>query len=191
MSISRRSWRPRGRSGEGDVPGQAGIYKDKTDRTVALVKELGGDADAQRAALLAKCDLTTDMVKEFTDLQGIVGGLYARAQGENEAVATAIYDHYKPLSMEDSIPSTRNGQIAGAGRQARYAARLLQCRLDPERVERSVRTSPRGAGRREDSGRRRSSTTSSIDLVDGELKRSCWNACSITSARCGDSSMTK
>lgn len=88
-----------------------GSYKEKTDRTVALVKELGGDADAQRAALLAKCDLTTDMVKEFTDLQGIVGGLYARAQGENEAVASAIYSHYKPLSMEDSIPSTRNGLI--------------------------------------------------------------------------------
>ena len=88
-----------------------GSYKEKTDRTVALVKELGGDADAQRAALLAKCDLTTDMVKEFTDLQGIVGGLYARAQGESEAVAMAIYDHYKPLSMEDSIPSTRNGLL--------------------------------------------------------------------------------
>ena len=45
------------------------------------------------------------MVKEFTDLQGIVGGLYARAQGEGEEVALAIYDHYKPLSMEDEIPS--------------------------------------------------------------------------------------
>jgi glycyl-tRNA synthetase beta chain len=88
-----------------------GSYKAKTDRNVALVKELGGDAHAQRAALLAKCDLTTDMVKEFTDLQGIVGGLYARAQGEPEEVARAIYDHYKPLSMDDSIPSTRNGQI--------------------------------------------------------------------------------
>jgi glycyl-tRNA synthetase beta chain len=88
-----------------------GSYKEKTDRVVALVKELGGDEDAQRAALLAKCDLTTDMVKEFTDLQGVVGGLYARAQGESEAVAQAIYDHYKPVSMEDSIPSTRAGQI--------------------------------------------------------------------------------
>jgi glycyl-tRNA synthetase beta chain len=88
-----------------------GSYKAKTDRVVALVKELGGDADTERAALLAKCDLPTEMVKEFTDLQGIVGGLYARAQGEPEAVASAIYEHYKPLSMEDSIPSTRNGQL--------------------------------------------------------------------------------
>ena len=71
-----------------------GSYLEKTNRVVALVEELGGDAHAQRAALLAKCDLTTEMVKEFTDLQGVVGGLYARHQGEHEAVAQAIYDHY-------------------------------------------------------------------------------------------------
>jgi glycyl-tRNA synthetase beta chain len=85
-----------------------GSYYDKTQRVVALVKQLGGN---ERAALLAKADLTTDMVKEFTDLQGIVGGLYARAQGESEEVAQAIYDHYKPLSMEDEIPSTPAGRI--------------------------------------------------------------------------------
>jgi glycyl-tRNA synthetase beta chain len=88
-----------------------GSYLEKTNRVVALVKELGGDDNAQRAALLAKADLTTEMVKEFTDLQGIVGGLYAKAQGEPEAVSKAIYEHYKPLSMEDSIPSTHAGQI--------------------------------------------------------------------------------
>lgn len=88
-----------------------GSYLEKTNRVVALVKELGGDEDAQRAALLAKADLTTEMVKEFTDLQGIVGGLYAKHQGEPEAVSKAIYEHYKPLSMEDSIPSTLAGQI--------------------------------------------------------------------------------
>jgi glycyl-tRNA synthetase beta chain len=88
-----------------------GSYKEKTERVVALVKELGGNADAQRAALLCKCDLTTEMVKEFTDLQGVVGGLYAKAQGESEAVWRAIYEHYQPLSMEDSIPSTPEGRI--------------------------------------------------------------------------------
>jgi glycyl-tRNA synthetase beta chain len=51
------------------------------------------------------------MVKEFTELQGIVGGLYAKAQGEGDAVATAIYDHYKPVSMDDSIPRTTEGQV--------------------------------------------------------------------------------
>ncbi len=51
------------------------------------------------------------MVKEFPELQGIVGGLYAKAQGEGDPVSAAIYDHYKPVSMEDSIPRTREGQI--------------------------------------------------------------------------------
>lgn len=93
-----------------------GSYKDKTERVVVLgrtiAKQLGADAQTvERAARLAKCDLTTDMVKEFTELQGIVGGLYARAQGEGDAVSNAIYDHYKPVSMEDSIPRALEGQV--------------------------------------------------------------------------------
>ena len=60
---------------------------------------------------MPKCDLTTELVKEFTELQGVVGGLYARAQGEPEPVWQAIYDHYKPESMEDAIPRNRTGQI--------------------------------------------------------------------------------
>jgi len=93
-----------------------GSYKDKTQRVVelalALAPQTGADeAAVRRAATLAKCDLTTDMVKEFTELQGIVGGLYAKAQGESDAVAMAIYDHYKPVSMEDTIPRTVEGQI--------------------------------------------------------------------------------
>ncbi len=93
-----------------------GTYRNKTDRVVALAgrlaTQIGADvATVERAALLAKCDLTTDMVKEFTELQGVVGGLYATAQGETEAVAAAIYDHYKPVSMEDEIPRTLEGQI--------------------------------------------------------------------------------
>jgi glycyl-tRNA synthetase beta chain len=88
-----------------------GSYLQKTERTVELVKQLGGDAHARRAAELLKCDLTTELVKEFTELQGVVGGLYARAQGEPEPVWQAIYDHYKPESMEDAIPRGRTGQI--------------------------------------------------------------------------------
>ena len=88
-----------------------GSYLEKTERVVALVKELGGDEHAQRAARLAKCDLTTELVKEFTELQGVVGGLYARAQGEPDEVWQAIYDHYKPESMEDSIPRQTAGQL--------------------------------------------------------------------------------
>ena len=78
---------------------------------VELVRKIGGDERAIRAAQLSKCDLTTELVKEFTELQGVIGGRYARAQGEPEEVAQAIYEHYKPVSMEDSIPSTRAGQL--------------------------------------------------------------------------------
>ena len=65
---------------------------------------------ADRAAELAKCDLVTDMVREFTELQGIVGGLYAKAQGEPEQVAWAVYDHYRPVGMDDAIPRNITGQ---------------------------------------------------------------------------------
>ena len=88
-----------------------GSYLEKTERMMALAKDLGGDTRAVRAAELSKCDLTTELVKEFTELQGVVGGLYARVQGEAEPVWQAIYDHYKPESMEDSIPRNRTGQI--------------------------------------------------------------------------------
>jgi len=88
-----------------------GSYLEKTQRVVTLVKELGGDEHAQRAARLAKADLTTELVKEFTELQGVVGGLYARAQGEPEEVSQAVYDHYKPESMEDSIPRHTAGRL--------------------------------------------------------------------------------
>lgn len=88
-----------------------GSYFEKADRMVRFVKELGGNAHAVRAVELAKCDLTTELVKEFTELQGIVGGLYARAQGEPEPVWQAIYDHYKPESMEEAIPRNRTGQL--------------------------------------------------------------------------------
>ena len=90
---------------------QLGSYLEKTRRMVDLVRELGGSEAAQRAALLSKCDLSTEMVKELTELQGVVGGLYARAQGEPEPVWRAIYDHYKPASMEDSIPATVEGRL--------------------------------------------------------------------------------
>ena len=88
-----------------------GSYRDKAKRMKTLVGELGGKASAVRAADLCKCDLTTELVKEFPELQGVVGGLYARAQGERADVWQAIYDHYKPVSMEDSIPRSAAGRI--------------------------------------------------------------------------------
>jgi glycyl-tRNA synthetase beta chain len=83
-------------------------------RTIAgaIARELGGDAAAalaERAALLAKADLTTDMVGEFPELQGIMGGYYARHDGESEAVALAIEDHYKPRFAGDALPREATG----------------------------------------------------------------------------------
>jgi glycyl-tRNA synthetase beta chain len=92
-----------------------GSYADKVERTRAISRWLMEQwsnlgipqahiADADRAAELAKCDLATEMVREFPELQGIVGGLYARAQGEPDDVADAIYDHYRPVGLDDPIP---------------------------------------------------------------------------------------
>ncbi|MGH9729658.1 MAG: glycine--tRNA ligase subunit beta [Candidatus Acidiferrales bacterium] len=97
-----------------------GSYRDKTERVRDLARWISGQwfdsgihgADvsaADRAAELSKCDLATGMVREFTELQGIVGGLYARAQGEDEEVAWAIYDQYKPVGVGDSIPRNLTG----------------------------------------------------------------------------------
>ena len=94
-----------------------GSYRDKVERVRAIARWLAEQwfnlgilqahvSEADRAAELAKCDLATEMVREFTELQGIVGGLYARAQGEPDEVADAVYDHYRPVGLED--PSPRN-----------------------------------------------------------------------------------
>jgi len=92
-----------------------GSYHGKVERIRAIARWLSEQwfnsglmqahvAEADRAAELSKCDLATEMVREFTELQGIVGGLYARAQGEPDAVADAIYDHYRPVGLDDPIP---------------------------------------------------------------------------------------
>jgi len=97
-----------------------GSYRDKVERIRAIARWLMEQwfnlgmmqahvADADRAAELAKCDLATEMVREFTELQGIVGGLYARAQGEADDVADAIYDHYRPVGLDDPIPRNLTG----------------------------------------------------------------------------------
>jgi len=81
-----------------------------------LVKGAGvafNEAGLYTAVLLAKTDLTTELVKEFTELQGQVGGLYACAQGLGETVSKAIYDQYTPASTEDDIPRTIEGQLLG------------------------------------------------------------------------------
>src|SRR5690606_26598475 len=66
----------------------------------------GADPDqAEQAARLAKADLVTEMVGEFPELQGLMGGYYARAEGLPDAVADAIRDHYKPVGQGDEVPA--------------------------------------------------------------------------------------
>ncbi|HEY0796212.1 MAG TPA: glycine--tRNA ligase subunit beta [Acidisarcina sp.] len=83
------------------------------------------------AARLAKTDLTAELVKEFTELQGIVGGLYARAQGHGEVVARAIYAQYTPASTGDVIPQTIEGQILGIADRINTIVDMFAIGLEP------------------------------------------------------------
>ncbi len=92
-----------------------GTIADKTKRIAKLMQwlqpQLGFDVDeAERAAKLMKSDLMSDMVDEFPDLQGLMGGYYAAAQGESEEVAIAIRDQYLPKFVGDALPETVLGQ---------------------------------------------------------------------------------
>ncbi len=127
-------------------------------------------------------------MKEFTDLQGIVGGLYARAQGEPEEVARAIYDHYKPLSMEDEIPSTAAGRILSLADKYDTLRGMLQGRHDAYRIERSIRPSPRRPGCRADY---RGGPSESRLRRLSELPNSCATASNTTSAMFAASPTTK
>ena len=89
-------------------------------------------ADAvQQAARLAKTDLTAELVKEFTELQGIIGGLYAKAQGLPGTSLTAIYDQYKPESTEDSAPRTLEGAVLSIADKADSIAGMFALGLVP------------------------------------------------------------
>lgn len=104
-----------------DVTFQASIgsYWDKTESNLRAAKELveslglddGAATAATRAAELAKCDLTTEMVGEFPELQGKIGGLYATVQNESGDVADAIYDHYLPVGASGPIPRSAAGRV--------------------------------------------------------------------------------
>jgi glycyl-tRNA synthetase beta chain len=98
-----------------------GSYGNKVERIRALARWLAEQwfasgipqaslASADRAAELSKCDLVTEMVREFPELQGVVGGLYARSQEEPEDVSLAVYDHYKPAALDDDMPRNITGQ---------------------------------------------------------------------------------
>jgi glycyl-tRNA synthetase beta chain len=118
-----------------------GSYAAKTERVRAIATSLAGVVEARgpkldgaaldRAARLAKTDLTTELVKEFTELQGQVGGLYARAQGFSEAVGDAIYDQYLPKSMEDAVPRTAEGALLAIADKVDTIAGMFGLGLEP------------------------------------------------------------
>jgi len=126
-----------------------GSYYDKTMRVQRLaswlcevLRQAGVTVRpgvVHKAACLAKADLTTELVKEFTDLQGIVGGLYARAQqldpdlpqATRFAIADAIYDHYKPESMDDSVPHSVEGAVLSIADKADSIAGMFALGLIP------------------------------------------------------------
>jgi glycyl-tRNA synthetase beta chain len=126
-----------------------GSYYDKTLRVQRIaswlaetVKQSGmaiRPGVVHKAALLAKADLTTELVKEFTELQGIVGGLYARVQELDEdmrpdvqlEVSRAIYDHYRPESMEDAAPATIEGAVLSIADKSDSIAGMFALGLIP------------------------------------------------------------
>jgi glycyl-tRNA synthetase beta chain len=113
-----------------------GSYKEKADRLVRLVDTMGSEMGlltkpehqaARQAALLAKADLTTQMVREFPELQGVMGGIYLRSEGAFSSVAAAVQWHYHPVSVEpDSAPAGR----LEAEEAATFAAVSLADKID-------------------------------------------------------------
>jgi glycyl-tRNA synthetase beta chain len=118
-----------------------GSYAAKTERLCKLAASLAGVMEGRgskldgaalgEAAELAKTDLTTELVKEFTELQGQVGGLYARAQGFSDVVGDAIYDQYLPKSMEDAVPRTVEGALLAIADKADTIVGMFGLGLEP------------------------------------------------------------
>ena len=113
-----------------------GTLHDKTRRVAHLAEqlavEMGQDPEpVARAAWLARCDLGTEMVGEFPELQGIMGRYYARHDGEPKAVADAILEHYRPRYAGESIPATREGRLLAIAERADTLAGIFAIGLAP------------------------------------------------------------
>jgi glycyl-tRNA synthetase beta chain len=121
---------------------ELGSYAWKTEQNLKVVKGLYAQlpelsestcqwSDVETATLLAKTDLTAELVKEFTELQGVIGGLYARAQGFGERVGLAIYEQYTPASTEDEIPVSVEGQLLGLADRIQTITAMFGIGLEP------------------------------------------------------------
>jgi glycyl-tRNA synthetase beta chain len=128
---------------------ELGSYYDKAIRTQHLGSLISAAVSqlypahrpgvVYKAALMAKCDLTTELVKEFTELQGIIGGLYLVHQAERmdlpeasaSAIGQAIYDQYKPASMEDEVPRSLEGAVLAIADKADTIAGMFALGMVP------------------------------------------------------------
>jgi len=141
-----------------------GSYADKQQRVTGLAAWLGEQLEwskseidpAVRAAGLMKNDLTTEMVKEFTSLQGRMGGIYAREDGEEEAIWQAIYDQYLPASTSDPLPRGGVAQIVSVADRLDTLAGMFGIGLVP-------------TGSRDPFGLRRAAQGLIRILLEGEL----------------------
>ena len=128
---------------------ELGSYYDKATRTQHLGSQFSSAVSefypalrqgvVYKAALMAKCDLTTELVKEFTELQGVIGGLYLIHQAERMelpegsalAIGQAIYDQYKPASMEDEVPRSLEGAVLSIADKADTIAGMFALGMIP------------------------------------------------------------
>jgi glycyl-tRNA synthetase beta chain len=115
-----------------------GNYLEKTERIVSLAAELRmlagspvSPSELEQAASLSKCDLVTEMVKEFTELQGQVGGIYAREEGMAEPVWQAVYDHYLPLAADGPPPRGEVGALLAVADKLDTLAGFFSIGLKP------------------------------------------------------------
>ena len=109
---------------------------------------VGADAaQAEQAARLSKADLASGMVSEFPELQGIMGGYYARLAGYPDAVADAVRDHYKPQGPGDSVPTAPVTVAVAIAEKLDNPGRLLRHRRKAHRLARPLCPAPSRAGR--------------------------------------------
>jgi glycyl-tRNA synthetase beta chain len=139
-----------------------GSLHDKSARVAALAgdvaRSLGYEPEpAVRAAELAKCDLVTDMVGEFPDLQGIMGRYYARHDGESDAVAQAIEEQYLPRFAGDDLPATETGRVVAIAEKLDTLAGIFGIGQRP-------------TGTRDPFGLRRSALGVLRILIEGEIE---------------------
>jgi len=118
-----------------------GSYAAKNERVRAIAANLARTASSKGAAIdaeaideaarLAKADLTTELVKEFTELQGMIGGLYAKSHGISDSIADAIYDQYLPASSDDRIPRSPEGCLLGLADRIDTIAGMFSLGMEP------------------------------------------------------------